>query len=247
VVVILSVCPVSRRLKMQKLMATFLCLGLSGVALAAEGGREAERLERAAEVINEIMGTPEKGIPRDLLKKAVCVGVIPSEKKLALGLGGSFGRGALVCREGGNEAWGAPFMFTVGGANFGFQLGGQATDFVLIVMNAKGAQKLLQSRAKLGADASVAGGPVGRTAEGATDVQLQAEILTYSRSRGLFAGLSLEGQIVKQDNEANQRLYGRKVDPKDILFRGTVKPPAAAGPLDSALTKYSPHGGEKIL
>jgi lipid-binding SYLF domain-containing protein len=232
---------------MQKLVAAFLCVGLSGTALAAEAGREAERLQRAAEVITEIMGTPEKGIPRDLLHKAVCVGVIPSEKKLALGVGGSFGRGALVCRQGGTGAWGAPSMFTVGGANFGFQLGGQATDFVLVVMNANGAQKLLQSRAKLGADASAAGGPVGRTAEGATDVQLQAEILTYSRSRGLFAGLSLEGQIVRQDNDANERLYGRKVDPKDILFKGTVPAPAAAGPLDSALTKYSPHGGEKIL
>jgi lipid-binding SYLF domain-containing protein len=113
-------------------------------------------------------------------------------------------------------------------------------------MNAKGAEKLLQSKAKLGADASAAGGPVGRTAEGATDVQLQAEILTYSRSRGLFAGLSLEGQIVKQDNDANQRLYGRKVDPKEILFKDTVSPPAAAQSLDAALTKYSPQGGEKI-
>ena len=232
---------------MRKLMAAFLCVGLSGAALAAEVSREAERLTRAAEVINEVMGTPEKGIPRDLLKKAVCVGVIPSEKKGALGLGGSYGRGALVCRQGGTGAWGAPSMFTVGGINFGFQLGGQATDFVLVVMNAKGAEKLLQSRAKLGADASVAGGPVGRTAEGATDLQLQAEILTYSRSRGLFAGLSLEGQIVKQDNDANERLYGRKVDAKDILFRSAVPPPPAAGALDAALTKYSPHGGEKIL
>jgi lipid-binding SYLF domain-containing protein len=212
--------------------------------LAAEEGREAERLERAAQVITEVMGTPEKGIPRSLLNKAVCVGVIPSEKKVALGFGGSFGRGVLVCRRGGTGAWGAPSMFTVGGANVGFQLGGQATDFVLVVMNAKGAQKLLQSRAELGADASAAGGPVGRTAEGATDMQLQAEILTYSRSRGLFAGLSLEGQIVKQDHDANQRLYGRKVDPKDILFRGTVTPPAAAGALDAVLTQYSPHGGE---
>jgi lipid-binding SYLF domain-containing protein len=231
---------------MRKLIAALLCVGLSGAARAAERARERERLDRAAEVINEIMGTPEKGIPRDLLNKAVCVGVIPSEKKVALGVGGSFGRGVLVCRQEGTGAWAAPSLFTVGGANFGFQLGGQATDFVLVVMNAKGAEKLLQSKAKLGADASVAGGPVGRTAEGATDVQLQAEILTYSRSRGLFAGLSLEGQIVKQDNDANQRLYGRKVDPKDILFRGTVHPPAAAGALDAALTKYSPHGGEKI-
>jgi len=232
---------------MRKLMAAFLFVGLSGAALAAEASREAERLARAAEVVNQVMGTPEKGIPRDLLKKAVCVGVIPSEKKVALGVGGSYGRGALVCRQGGTGAWGAPSMFTVGGANFGFQLGGQATDFVLVVMNAKGAEKLLQSRAKLGADASVAGGPVGRTAEGATDVQLQAEILTYSRARGLFAGLSLEGQIVKQDNDANQRLYGRKVDPKDILFKGTVPAPAAAHALDAALTKHAPQGGEKIL
>jgi lipid-binding SYLF domain-containing protein len=231
---------------MGKLMAVILCVGLSGMALAAEGGREAERLAKSADVINVIMGTPEKGIPKDLLNKAVCVGIIPSEKKLAVGVGGSFGRGSLVCREGGTGAWGAPSMFTVGGANFGFQLGGQATDFVLVVMNGKGAQKLLQSRAKLGADASVAGGPVGRTAAGATDAQLQAEILTYSRSRGLFAGLSLEGQIVKQDNDANQRLYGRKVDPKDILFRGAVASPTAAGPLDAALMKYSPHGGEQI-
>jgi len=232
---------------MRKLMAAFLCVGLSGAALAGEASREAERLTRAAGVINGVMGTPEKGIPRDLLKKAVCVGVIPSEKKGALGVGGSYGRGALVCRQGGTGAWGAPSMFTVGGINFGFQLGGQATDFVLVVMNSNGAEKLLQSRAKLGADASAAAGPVGRTAEGATDVQLQAEILTYSRARGLFAGLSLEGQIVKQDSDANQRLYGRKVDPKDILFRGTVPAPAAAHALDAALTKYSPQGGEKIV
>ena len=233
---------------MRNLVAAFLCVCLSGAALAAEEeSREADRLERAAEVIDEIMGTPEKGIPQDLLNKAVCVGVIPSEKKVAFGVGGSFGRGAAVCRQGGTGAWGAPSMFTVGGANFGFQLGGQATDFVVVVMNAKGAQKLLQSKVKLGADASVAGGPVGRTAEGATDVQLQAEMLTYSRSRGLFAGLSLEGQIVKQDNDANERLYGRKVDPKDILFRDTVPAPAAASALDATLTKYSPHGGEKIL
>jgi lipid-binding SYLF domain-containing protein len=219
----------------------------SGMAPAKEESREAERLQKAAEVINEIMGTPEKGIPRDLLNKAVCVGIIPSQKKVALGIGGSFGRGLLVCRRGGNGPWGAPSMFTVGGANIGFQLGGQATDFVLVVMNAKGAKKLLQSRSKLGADASVAAGPVGRTAEGATDVQMQAEILTYSRSRGLFAGLSLEGQVVKQDNDGNQRLYGRKIDARDILFKGAVGVPAAAHALDAALTKYSPKGGEKFV
>lgn len=225
-------------------LAVFL---VGGLAPAKDESHEAERLGKAAEVIAEVMGTPEKGIPRDLLNRAVCVGVIPSELKGALGIGGSFGRGALVCRRGGDGPWGAPSMFTVGGVNFGFQLGGQATDYVLVVMNAKGAKKLLQSHAKLGADASVAGGPVGRTAEGATDLQMHAEILTYSRSRGLFAGLSLSGQVVKQDNDANERLYGRKVDSKDILFKGTVGTPAAAHALDAALTKYSPKGGEKFV
>jgi lipid-binding SYLF domain-containing protein len=206
--------------------------------------KEAERLQKAATVVEEVMGTPEKGIPTDLLSKAVCVGVIPSQKKVALGIGGTFGRGALVCRRGGNGAWGGPSMFTVGGANVGFQLGGQATDFVLIVMNPGGVKKLLQSKTKLGADASVAGGPVGRTAQGATDLQMRAEILTYSRSRGLFAGVSLDGQVVKQDSDGNERLYGRKVDPKDILISGSLGVPAAARPLTAALQKFSPRGGQ---
>lgn len=231
---------------MKNFLAGLLVLISSATPLAAQS-REAQRLEKSAQIITEIMGAPEKSVPKDLLNKAVCVGVIPSEKKLALGLGGTFGRGCIVCRRGGDGAWGAPSMFTIGGANIGFQLGGQATDFVLVVMNAQGAQKLLQSHSKLGADASAAAGPVGRTAEGATDLQLHAEILTYSRSRGLFAGLSLEGQVVKQDHDANQRLYGRKLDPKDILFRGAIASPAAARSLDAALTKYSPRGGEKFL
>jgi lipid-binding SYLF domain-containing protein len=227
---------------MKSLLAVVLVL-LCAVPLVAQD-QEAERLQKAATVVEEVMGTPEKGIPTDLLKRAVCVGVIPSQKKVALGIGGTFGRGALVCRRGGNGAWGGPSMFTVGGANIGFQLGGQATDFVLIVMNPNGAKKLLQSKTKLGADASVAGGPVGRTAQGATDLQMRAEILTYSRSRGLFAGVSLDGQVVKQDNDANERLYGRKVDSKDILFTGSVAAPAAARPLVGALQKFSPRGGQ---
>jgi lipid-binding SYLF domain-containing protein len=227
---------------MKSFLAVVLVL-LGAVPLVAQD-QEAERLQKAATVVEEVMGTPEKGIPTDLLKKAVCVGVIPSQKKVALGIGGTFGRGALVCRRGGNGAWGGPSMFTVGGANIGFQLGGQATDFVLIVMNPDGAKKLLQSKTKLGADASVAGGPVGRTAQGATDLQMRAEILTYSRSRGLFAGVSLDGQVVKQDNDANERLYGRKLDPKDILFTSSVAAPAAARPLVGALQKFSPRGGQ---
>jgi len=218
--------------------------GTARVGWAAD--KDTERLEKAAEVITDIMKTPEKGIPRDLLNKAVCVGVIPSEKKVAFGIGGSYGRGALVCRRGGNGAWGAPSMFTVGGANVGFQIGGQATDFVLLVMNGRGAEKLLHDKTKIGADASAAGGPVGRSAEGATDLQLLAEILTYSRSRGAFAGISLDGQMFKQDGESNEKLYGRKLAPEDILFKGVVPVPAAAQPLDTALTQFSPHGGESF-
>jgi lipid-binding SYLF domain-containing protein len=221
---------------------SFILCGAICVSQAAD--KEAGRLENAAEVMTEIMHTPEKGIPHDLMDKSVCVGVIPSEKKLAFGIGGAYGRGALVCRHDGNGAWGAPSMFTVGGASFGFQIGGQATDFVLLVMNARGAEKLLHDSTKLGADASAAAGPVGRTAEGATDLQLHAEILTYSRSRGAFAGVSLDGQMFKQDRESNEKLYGRIVPPEDILFKGVVPPPVAAQPLDTALTQFSPHGGE---
>jgi len=214
-----------------------------GTLRAAEGAKGAERLKKSAEIIEQVMQTPEKGIPKDLLNKAVCVGVIPSEKKLALGIGGSYGRGCLVCRRGGTGAWGAPWMFLITGPSLGFQIGGQATDFVLVVMNSNGAQKLVEGKTKLGADASVAGGPVGRTAEGSTGVLLQTEILTYSRSRGLFAGISLEGQVIKDDSGANQNLYGKKITAKDILFGGTGAPGAVA-PLDAALAKYSPRGGQ---
>ena len=228
---------------MRKLLSMFVCLITCAGALAAERTKEAERLQKAATIVHEIMSTPDKAIPQDLLEKAVCVGVIPSEVKFALGVGGSFGRGALVCRRGGNGRWGPPSMFTVGGGGFGLQLGGQATDIVFIVMNAHGVQKLVQSSAKLGVDASAAAGPVGRKAEGATDLQLHAEILSYSRSRGLFAGVSLEGAVLKQDDDANKRLYGRAVVPKEILFGRGPAVPLAARPLDATLAKYSPRGG----
>lgn len=227
---------------MRNLVSVLLMLAFCGAPLLAQE-KEADRLSKAAEVVDEVMGTPEKGIPRDLLNRAVCVGVI-SVYKLAVGIGGSFGRGALVCRRGGNGPWGGPSMFTLGGANIGPQLGGQRTDFVLVVMNAKGARKLLQSRSKLSADGSVAAGPVGRTAQAATDIQMSAEILTYSRAKGLFAGFSLEGAVIKQAHGANEKLYGRKVDPKDILIHGTVGVPAAAQPLVAVLNKYSPAGGK---
>jgi lipid-binding SYLF domain-containing protein len=229
---------------MRHLLAVVLLFALNGVALARDESKETERLESAAEVITEIMGTPEKSIPQDLLNRAVCVGIIPSMKKAAFVFGGSYGRGCLVCRRGGNGAWSAPSMITLRGGSFGFQIGGSATDIVLIVMNAKGAEKLLKSKSELGADASVAGGPVGRTASGSTDLTMHAEILTYSRSRGVFAGISLKGAALTQDSDGNERLYGQKVDPRDILIAGKVSPPAAARALDSALAKYSPKGGE---
>jgi lipid-binding SYLF domain-containing protein len=232
-------------LQMRYGMALGLSLVLLGTTrLGWADDKQAERLEKSAEVMTEIMSIPEKGIPHDLLDKAVCIGIIPSEKKGAIGLGASYGRGALVCRRDGNGPWGAPSMFTVEGLNLGFQLGGQATDFVLLVMNGRGAEQLLHDKTKLGADASAAGGPVGRSAEGATDLQLHAEILTYSRARGAFAGVSLDGQVLRQDDDSNEKLYGRKVAPEDILFKGAVPAPAAAQPLDTALTQFSPKGGE---
>lgn len=226
-------------------LAIGLCLVLWATApVSRAADKDTERLEHSAEVVSEIMRIPEKGIPHDLFDKAVCVAVIPSEKKVALGFGASYGRGAMVCRQGGNGPWGAPSMIIVGGANVGFELGGQATDFVLLVMNGRGAEKLVHDSTKLGADASAAGGPVGRSAEGATDLQLHAEILTYSRSRGAFAGVSLDGQMFKQDKDADEKLYGQRIPPDDILFKGVVPPPASAQALDGALTQFSPHGGE---
>jgi len=216
-----------------------LCLTFCATAFAGES-----QLQKATNVVNEIMGTPDKGIPDELLERSVCVGIVPSQFKFALGLGGTYGRGVLVCRKGGNGAWDAPSMFTLGAASIGFQIGGKATDVVFLVMNPEGMKKLVQDSVKLGAELSVAAGPVGRSAEGATDAQLHAEILSYSRTRGLFAGASLDGALVKQDRDDNQKLYGRKVTAKEILIDGTVPTPRAAQGLDSALTKYSPKGGQ---
>jgi lipid-binding SYLF domain-containing protein len=225
-------------------MSIVLWLTFAATALATGQSKESKRLESAAFAVNEIMHTPEQGIPQNLLKKAVCVGVIPSELRFAFGFGGSYGRGALVCRKGGNGPWGAPSMFTMYGANFGFQIGGKSSDIVFIVMNTDGVRKLVQSGVKLGVDASAAAGPVGRTAEGATDLQLHAEILSYSRSRGLFAGVSLAGARLKTDYGANFQLYRHVYEPKEILIDGLATPPAEAKQLDDALALYSPQGGE---
>ncbi len=226
---------------MKRLTLIVLFLTFCTTAFAGES-----QLQKATNVVNEVMQTPDKGIPDELLEKAVCVGIVPSQLKFALGIGGTYGRGVLVCRKGGNGPWDAPSMFTLGAASIGFQIGGKATDVVFLVMNPEGAKKLVQDSVKLGAEASVAAGPVGRSAEGATDAQLHAEILSYSRTRGLFAGLSLDGAVVKQDKDDNEKLYGRKVSAKEILIDGTVRSPRSARGLDSTLAKYSPKGGHSF-
>ena len=227
---------------MRKVSIFVIAIFLARPIFAANESREQKRLEACGQVFKEILDIPD-GIPKDLLNKAECVIVIPSVLKFAIGIGGDFGRGAITCRTGehftGN--WSTPALFALEGANIGFQLGGQATDFVLLVMNPRGANSILSSKVKLGADASAAAGPVGRTAAAATDVTLRAEVLTYSRSRGLFAGVSLEGSTLRPDNDANERLYGKKVEAKAIVFRKAVPIPPSAKLLIATLTKHSPH------
>ncbi|MBZ5523902.1 MAG: lipid-binding SYLF domain-containing protein [Acidobacteriia bacterium] len=205
------------------------------------GEKEEDRLKHAGEVLIEILNIPDS-IPRGLLDRAECVIVFPSVKKLAIGIGGSYGRGAMSCRGGDNFTgpWSPPALYALEGGNIGFQLGGQATDFVLLVVNPKGVDSILKSKVKLGADASAAIGPKGRDAEAATDVLMHAEILTYSRSRGLFAGVSLEGSTVRQDGSANEKIYGREVTARQIVRQHAVSTTAAGRLMVSALEKASP-------
>jgi lipid-binding SYLF domain-containing protein len=204
---------------MRYLIAGLVNLIIWPVFLAAE--TEQDRLDESAKVMEEILQIPD-ALPQGLLNKAECVAIMPSVKKFAFGVGGSYGRGVLVCRTGNKFTgpWGAPAMYRLEGASIGFQLGGQATDFLLLVMNQRGAESLLRSKVKLGADAVVAAGPKGRAAMAATDAYMRAEILTYSRSRGLFAGVSLEGSTLRQDNGANEQLYGRKITAQEIVMGG---------------------------
>ncbi len=226
---------------MKKLLVVLLALASAQLSFAAGNDKEVDRLKDAGQVLKEILNIPDD-IPSDLLDRAECVIVMPSVVKLAIGIGGSYGRGAMVCRSGQHftGGWSAPAMYALEGGNIGFQLGGQATDFVLLVMNPRGAESLMGSKVKLGADAAAAAGPKGRTSTAATDVAMRAEILSYSRSRGLFAGISLEGSSLRPDNGANEKLYGRKLTAKEILREGKVGTPAAAQQLDAELTKASP-------
>ena len=219
----------------------FLTLISTAPLRADDKTKDQDRLQNAGEVARDIMGMPDD-IPQNLLDRADCVIVIPSVLKGAFGIGGSYGRGAMTCRSGNNfqGPWGAPTMMALEGISFGFQIGGQATDFVLLVMNEHGASAILSSKVKLGADAAAAAGPVGRNAQADTDVTLRAEVLTYSRSRGLFAGISLEGSTLRPDNDANERIYGKKIEAKEIALHGAVPVPAAAKLLISTLNQHSP-------
>ena len=225
----------------QTILSACLVL-LFAIPLYASKGKQIDRLEEAAEVLSEIMKIPEGSIPKDLLEKAECVAIIPSMKKAAVGIGGNYGRGCIVCRL--QKGWSPPVMVSMTGASFGLQLGGTSTDVVLLVMNKRGISKLLESKVTLGADASAAAGPKGRTAAAATDAQMRAEILCYARSRGLFAGVSLGGSVLKPEPDDNEDLYGRKIDTHQLLLKGG-KIPSAAERLIDLLTEYSPRGKEQ--
>jgi SH3 domain-containing YSC84-like protein 1 len=228
------------------LASTALLLGLSArwmtkPVLANDEMKDEDRLKNAGVVLQEILNIPDD-IPQNLLDKADCVVVFPSVLKAAFVVGGSYGRGAMSCREGENfnGPWGAPTMMALEGGSFGFQIGGEATDFVLLVMNDRGANGILSSKVKLGGDASAAAGPVGRDASAETDVSLRAEILSYSRARGAFAGVSLEGSTIRPDNNANQKIYGKDIRAKEIALSGTVTPPPAAQMMLSTLNARTP-------
>lgn len=214
---------------------------LSFSASAADREKDEDRLKNSGTVLKEILDVPDD-IPQDLLDKADCVVVFPSVLKAAFIVGGSYGRGAMSCRKGQDfsGSWGAPTMMALEGGSFGFQIGGEATDFVLLIMNDRGATGILNSKVKLGADASAAAGPVGRTASAETDATLRADILSYSRARGAFVGVSLEGSTIRPDNGANKQIYGREVPAKEIVLSGNVAAPRSAHSLISTLDSKTP-------
>jgi lipid-binding SYLF domain-containing protein len=208
---------------------------------AADNEKETDRVENSGKVMTEILNVPDN-IPQGLLNKAECVIVLPSVLKAAFIVGGSYGRGVMTCRGGANFTgpWGAPTMMALEGGSFGLQIGGEATDFVLLLMNDRAAKGVLSSKVKLGGDASVAAGPVGRTTSAATDATMRAEILSYSRARGAFAGVSLEGSTLRPDNDANKKLYGKEISAEDVVLKHAVKSPTSAHQLLATLNKKSP-------
>jgi lipid-binding SYLF domain-containing protein len=225
---------------MKRIFSLIVVIALAGLPAYAQKD-ENNRIENAGKVMVEILNVPDD-IPQDLLDKAECVIVLPSVMKAAFVVGGSYGRGVLTCRSGPdfNGRWSAPAMMALEGGSVGFQIGGQATDFVMLVMNRRGAESILTSKVKLGADAAAAAGPKGRDAAAATDVRFRAEVLSYSRSRGLFAGISLEGSTLRPDNDGNERLYGKGTTAKDIVINSAIQAPVSAKLLLSTLDKKSP-------
>lgn len=223
---------------MRKLITILTAVAVGATVFAQ--GKEEDRLRACSTALKEILNVPDD-IPKDLLDKAECVIVFPGVKKFAVGIGGSYGRGAITCRTGDTYTgpWSAPAMFALEGGSIGFQLGGQLTDFVLLVMNDRGADSVLSSKVKLGADATAAAGPKGRSASAATDIVMQAEMLSYSRSRGLFAGVSLEGSTLRPDNDADALVYGHAIEARDIV-KGSVPVPAAAKSMIDVLNRRSP-------
>jgi lipid-binding SYLF domain-containing protein len=230
--------------KMFSLMLATAFIGLavlSGPARGDDKEKDEDRLRNAGTVMKEILNIPDD-IPQAMIDKADCIVVIPTVLKAAFIVGGSYGRGAMTCRSGDDfeGPWGAPTMMALEGGSFGFQIGAQATDFVLLIMNKEGASSILSSKVKLGADASAAAGPVGRDAEADTDIAMRAQVLTYSRARGLFAGISLEGSTLRPDDDANERIYGKKLPSKDIALHGAVPVPPAAMSLTATLNQRTP-------
>ena len=217
-----------------------ICLGVGvlGVGLAYAGESAAMRLKSSATVLTEIMATPDKGIPQDLLEKSECIVIVPGMKKAAFIVGGNYGRGFMLCREPSGNGWSAPAGVKVEGGSVGFQIGGSETDVIMLVMNKGGAEKLLSSKFTLGADASVAAGPLGRTSSAETDLKMHAEILSYSRARGVFAGIALDGATLRPDDDSNAELYPTKPTNKEIVM-GKTKAPAAASQLIAELNRYS--------
>jgi len=225
---------------MKHCLIAVLCLCFAIPSFAQD--KEDQRLQESYTVLKEILATPDKGIPRDLLDKAECVVVFPSVKKAAFVVGASYGRGVITCRSGQDlrGSWSAPAMFALEGGSVGFQIGGQATDFVLLIMNESGANSVMSSKVKLGGDASVAAGPVGRNTSAETDIVMKAEILSWSRARGVFAGISLAGSTLRSDNDGNKAVYGKELTAKQIVREGEVKPTEAAKPLVDLLDKTTP-------
>jgi lipid-binding SYLF domain-containing protein len=226
---------------MKKYLVAAACLTLAAGAVYA-ANKEQKRLENCGVVMQEVINVPDN-IPQELLEKAECVIVIPSVRKLAFGVGASYGRGAMVCRTGEKfrGPWGAPAMYALEGGSIGFQIGGEATDLILLVMNDRGMESILSSKVKLGADASIAGGPKGRDASANTDAWMRAEILSYSRSRGVFAGVSLEGSTLRPDDEASEQVYGHAIKAKDIVRGEHTGVPGSGRHLVNVLQKSAPH------